>query len=634
MITIVILAKNEEKNLTALLPTLTWAKQVMVIDDNSTDKTHEIVKKNKAHYVKQLLHDDYASARNKALKRVKTPWALFLDADERLGKKAVKEILTEISDKKAPFDGYKLNRTDIYKGKVLRFGETANVKLLRLGKKNAGLWKRKVHEVWDIKNSGEIKEPIEHYSHKDYASLIKKVTRYSYLEALYRQELGERWSLAEMLFLPLGKFFYNLIYLRGILDGIRGIEMAMAMSYHSFLVRRNQKNLTYGTLGEPGWLIKLCQWIIFLMLFSLPLGQLIRIPLNDNGGIYLFELLMAPLLILWIMYLTGSQKKPVLPSFWLGLGLFSLSLLWSLVHNWTALGVGAYSAGLYLARWWLYAFFWWSLWDMTQRGWFPFPWKRWLFYIGSAWGLLSFIQYIFIPDTRYLFFFGWDDHYYRAIGTLFDPGFNGLMLVLTLVVAEAVAWPHISYANFITFISLMLTYARSAYLVLAMAIAALGIQKKSLKYILTRGLMVALVIWLLPKPGGEGVNLARTYSITSRAKSVLTAVDLFNTSPWFGVGFNAYKTLTYEPNRLGLPVHPSSPDSSFALILATAGIAGIASFMLFIGQLTYFSKNNPVIWISVAVLLVHSATNNSFFYPFALLWLIFLTADLARIKNP
>ncbi|SRR5260221_1906352 len=56
-----------------------------------------------------------------------------------------------------------------------------------------------------------------------------------------------------------------------------------------------------------------------------------------------------------------------------------------------------------------------------------------------TWGLFTFgtyilyfgiLQYLFVPDTRMLFFLGWDDHYYRLISTLFDPGFTGIILVM------------------------------------------------------------------------------------------------------------------------------------------------------------------------------------------------------------
>ncbi|HEX9007923.1 MAG TPA: hypothetical protein VF837_01550, partial [Patescibacteria group bacterium] len=41
---------------------------------------------------------------------------------------------------------------------------------------------------------------------------------------------------------------------------------------------------------------------------------------------------------------------------------------------------------------------------------------------------LSLFQYVIFPDTRALKYAGFDDHYFRLIGTFFDPNYTGAML--------------------------------------------------------------------------------------------------------------------------------------------------------------------------------------------------------------
>jgi len=46
---------------------------------------------------------------------------------------------------------------------------------------------------------------------------------------------------------------------------------------------------------------------------------------------------------------------------------------------------------------------------------------------------LGFGQLITINDTRFLAILGWDDHLNRLISTIFDPGFTGIILVISLM---------------------------------------------------------------------------------------------------------------------------------------------------------------------------------------------------------
>ena len=87
---------------------------------------------------------DYAAQRNLGLSKAKNDWVLFVDDDELVSKELSEEIPTLRRDDTV--DGYFIKRKDFFLGKALNFGETGNIKLLRLGKKSAGSWKRKVHE--------------------------------------------------------------------------------------------------------------------------------------------------------------------------------------------------------------------------------------------------------------------------------------------------------------------------------------------------------------------------------------------------------------------------------------------------------------------------------------------------------
>jgi glycosyltransferase involved in cell wall biosynthesis len=235
-ITAIILTKNEEKNIKNCLKSLSWCDEIIVVDDNSQDKTVEIARKHKAKIFINPLHGDFASQRNFALAKAKSEWVLFIDADEIVPDSLAYEIQNATGSNN--FNGFYIKRTDILWGKQLRYGETGNMKLLRLAKKDSGLWEGKIHEKWNIKNpAGILQNPIRHFPHKTLGEFIKEINFYTDIRAHELNEINVRISFCGIFLYPLGKFMVNYVFKRGFMDKIPGLIFATVMSFHSFLVR-------------------------------------------------------------------------------------------------------------------------------------------------------------------------------------------------------------------------------------------------------------------------------------------------------------------------------------------------------------------------------------------------------------
>lgn len=237
-LTIIILTKNEEENIIDCLENVLDSGQVIVVDDFSTDHTLDAIKNfgNQVKVYKNSLDDDFSSQRNFALKKATTEWALFIDADERLSDKLKKEIIKTVnSDTK--YSGFKMKRMDVFEGKRLKYGETKNIQLVRLGRKDAGEWRGKVHETWDIKNVSTLPGELLHFPHKRISEFLSEINFYSTLRAEELYEKKERVNLFSIIFYPSGKLIYNYFVKLGFLDGTHGFVMAVFMSFHSFLVR-------------------------------------------------------------------------------------------------------------------------------------------------------------------------------------------------------------------------------------------------------------------------------------------------------------------------------------------------------------------------------------------------------------
>ncbi len=238
MISGVVLTHNDEAILPRCLQSLTWCDEIVVIDDDSTDKTVEVAKKAGAKVFTHSLDDDFAKQRNFGLEKVKNEWVLFVDSDEMVSKELAKEIQLVISGKRQAESGYYIKRKDWMWGKWLRHGETGNVKFLRLAKRDAGKWERPIHEVWNITGPvGELQHPLLHYPHPHVAQFLEEINRYSTLNAQYLHAQGIRVSWWQIILYPKAKFFLNYFWRLGFVDGTAGAVVAIMMSFHSFLSR-------------------------------------------------------------------------------------------------------------------------------------------------------------------------------------------------------------------------------------------------------------------------------------------------------------------------------------------------------------------------------------------------------------
>ncbi|MEK7063986.1 MAG: hypothetical protein AAB973_00050, partial [Patescibacteria group bacterium] len=129
-------------------------------------------------------------------------------------------------------------RFDRYFGQTLRHGETGNIKIVRLAKKNAGRFIRPVHEVWQVTGRvGELKNPLFHDRLELVTPFIARIAFYGPLDAKTLISEGKPFSYWRLPVNPLAKFIYNYKIKLGFLDGYLGLFQAYLMSVQSLSVR-------------------------------------------------------------------------------------------------------------------------------------------------------------------------------------------------------------------------------------------------------------------------------------------------------------------------------------------------------------------------------------------------------------
>ncbi|MCS6850302.1 MAG: glycosyltransferase [Gemmataceae bacterium] len=79
------IVRNEETNLPACLaPVADLVDEMIVVDTGSTDRTKEVAAQWGARVFEYPWNDDFAAARNEALRRTSCGWVFWLDADDRI----------------------------------------------------------------------------------------------------------------------------------------------------------------------------------------------------------------------------------------------------------------------------------------------------------------------------------------------------------------------------------------------------------------------------------------------------------------------------------------------------------------------------------------------------------------------
>lgn len=388
--------------------------------------------------------------------------------------------------------------------------------------------------------------------------------------------------------------------------------------------------------------------LLILLLVVFPLGQLTRLPLaRGEVNIYWHDLIILFLLLTWIIRKIINKEKFYFPKLtrpilgFIVMAGFSLLLSFPYREN-REVAI----ASLYLLRWIFYSGIYFALQDqkkqcnnltMKQFG-------NLLIFAGFSAAVLGLMQYIFFPDIRLLTKFGWDPHYYRVVGTYLDPGFTGMIYVLTLILLVLKLWRkdrkklHI-LAFLVVYLALALTYARSAYLAYLAGMLVITWHKKAAKFFFTVLLAGILTVFLLPRPGGEGVRLERQSTIWARINNWGQTIKIGFNNPLFGVGFNTYRYVQRDYRFLDKEnwqrTHSGAgADSSLLFVFATTGVLGLMSFIWLMSGMV--AKKSLVIISSGAALLIHSFFNNSLFYAWIMLWWWILLAinPKSEYRNP
>lgn len=186
-LSIIILAKNVEKEIVPAIKSSQFANEIIVVDTGSTDSTIEVARKLGCKIV-HTTTDSFSKWRNDGAEVAKGEWLLYLDSDERIPVKLAREVLSTIENPE--HNSYTISRYEVFLGKHL--DHWPDPKVHRLMKKSAlKRWEGKLHEQPKVTGTvGELKNQMVHLSHKNIDEKLPNTLIWSKSEAKMLLDAG------------------------------------------------------------------------------------------------------------------------------------------------------------------------------------------------------------------------------------------------------------------------------------------------------------------------------------------------------------------------------------------------------------------------------------------------------------
>jgi glycosyltransferase involved in cell wall biosynthesis len=237
-VSVVIVTKNEEKNIGDALESVKDFEDIVVVDSFSEDRTVEICRQ----YTSKVFQHEwqgYARQKQMAVDYAKKPWVLIVDADERVTPELESEIMEKIAIERSA--GFYIPRKNFFLGKWIRHSGWWPDYTVRLFKKDLSfVEQREVHEKVIVKGPVDyLKNPIEHYTYRTISDYIKKMESYSTLSAQEMLIKNPHPSAAflslKMMLSPVFTFIKMFFIKQGFRDGVHGLMLAVLYSFYAFL---------------------------------------------------------------------------------------------------------------------------------------------------------------------------------------------------------------------------------------------------------------------------------------------------------------------------------------------------------------------------------------------------------------
>ena len=233
-----VVARNEAGRIAPCLERLSFADEIVVLLDRSTDRTGEIARVRGARVVEGAWALE-AERRNAGIDACTGDWILEVDADEWATPALGGEIRAAIAAAKPGY--FIVPMANHIGGHLVRYGwgayngVAAKPSLFTKGMKRWG--RGRVHP--QIALEGErrmLREPLLHFVYRDIHDMLQRLDRYTDLAALDAVEAGAVPGLGSSLRRMASRAWKSYIARRGYREGAYGVALALYSALYPILI--------------------------------------------------------------------------------------------------------------------------------------------------------------------------------------------------------------------------------------------------------------------------------------------------------------------------------------------------------------------------------------------------------------
>ena len=247
-ISVCILVKNAQNTLAQCLESLREFGEIVLLDNNSTDKTLQIAQEFNTAYKNLRIEKSefigFGALKNLCVSYAKNEWILSIDSDEVLENEALSEI--KALDLKQNFV-VALGRKNLYDGEWIKACGWYPDFVWRIFNKNfTGFNDNFVHESVKIPQNAEkiyLKNALKHYAYDGIEALLDKLQRYSTLYA--QRNLDKSSSMGKALLRSFWSFLRNYFFKKGFLYGYKGFMISVCNALGVFFKYAKLYELKY-----------------------------------------------------------------------------------------------------------------------------------------------------------------------------------------------------------------------------------------------------------------------------------------------------------------------------------------------------------------------------------------------------
>lgn len=240
-ISVLLLARDETRDLQELIPALAFASEVVVVWDPRGDRATRDAAQRLGARVFERAWSGFGPQRQYALEQCTQPWVLWIDADERLDAPAVEALRAATDPARRGTDAtthHRIERAGWFLGRRIRGCGWRDEWLVRLFRREAARFDdAPVHETVRVSGDGpgRLAGVLEHHSYRTWDDCTTKLVRYAEANAEKAWRAGRRAGALDVALRPPLRFLRMYVAQLGFLDGAHGLVLCLLASAQVFL---------------------------------------------------------------------------------------------------------------------------------------------------------------------------------------------------------------------------------------------------------------------------------------------------------------------------------------------------------------------------------------------------------------